>query len=147
MEFSLVMAFPVVQCLPRGCFCGKKRELILQWKAPGVLQANIASVLPAPGSGQVCSVTRWVRWKMADYSRYLRQRKKNPQCLLKYPLNISVLLSWEPKAFLKSHRTQPGREHPSAHGHCGCFLFLGIASTRRLDPEDAIYQKAIYSPC
>lgn len=65
----------------------------------------------------------------------------------KYPLNISLLLSWQPKAFLESHWTQAGREHHRAHGHSGCFLFLGIAPTHGLEPEDAIYQKAIYSPC
>lgn len=94
-----------------------------------------------PSSGLVCSDT--VGEMQKDRLFPLFEAKKEIKMPFKYALNISGLLPWEPKSFLKSHWTQP----ENITELMWVFLFLGMASTHGLQPEDAMCQKAIYSPC
>lgn len=78
--------FTGVQCLPRGCYSGKKKKKrwVLQWKAPEVLQVNIAWVSPDPFSGKVGTVMWWINQKM-----YLTQKTTMS---FKYPFTPTYFL-------------------------------------------------------
>lgn len=106
--------------IPKGSFCGKKMEEFCSERLLRSFKQIFLQCFQLLALGWFCTVTQWVTWKMADYCHDLRQIKNHNafKMCFKY---LRAFVSWDPQSFLKSHWSQPSRDHPSAGGHCGYF--------------------------